>query len=192
MVRSHAPMYDPNALHWTYADYRRLTDEGDYFEFIDGQRFKNPTPTPRHGLVLGSLMSRILPFLKEHCLGTVIHGPLDVVFAEDTVLQPDLIVVLKDHLSRIKEHGLFGAPDLVMEVLLPSTESRDRVEKLAVYARHGVREYWLVDPEKKRIEIFVLEDDQLIKKAEHDSGEARSLAVLPGFAAPLAEVFERP
>ena len=80
----------------------------------------------------------------------------------------------------------------MIEILSPSTASRDRREKLGVYARYGVREYWLVDPERARIEVFVLEAGNLVKKAEHDSGEARSLAVLPGFSAPLAEVFRRP
>ena len=108
------------------------------------------------------------------------------------MLQPDIAVLLDEHRDRIRKAGLFGAPDFVIEILSPSTASRDRSEKLAVYARYGVREYWLVDPKRERIEVFVLESGDLVQKAEHDSGEARSLAVLPGFAAPLADVFRRP
>src|SRR5206468_2365640 len=97
-------------------------------------------------------------------LGALMFPTVDVVFADDTVLQPDIVVVMKANLSRIRKAGIFGAPDLVVELLSPSTESRDRREKLAVYARHGVREYWLVDPEKQRIEVFVLESGKLIRR----------------------------
>ena len=73
----------------------------------------------------------------------------------------------------------------------PGKVLRDRHDKLEVYSRYGVREYWLVDPESRRIEVFVLESGHLVKKAGHDSGEARSL-IIPGFAVPLADVFRRP
>ena len=122
----------------------------------------------------------------------LLHPPVDTVFADDTVLQPDLAVVLDEHRDMIRKGRLFGAPDFVIEILSPSTASRDRREKRAVYARQQLREYWLVDPKRARIEVFVLESGNLVKKAEHDQGEARSLAVLPGFVAPLAEVFRRP
>ena len=185
-------MYDPNALHWTYEDYRRLTDEGDYFEIIEGERVVNPPPTTWHQFASSNLELMLMLFLGKGKLGVMLHAPFDVIFADDTVLQPDIVVISRERASRIQKAGVFGAPDLVIEILSPSTASRDRADKLDVYARHGVREYWLVDPEIKRIEIFVLEDEQLIRKAGHDSGEARSLAVLPGFAAPLADVFARP
>jgi Uma2 family endonuclease len=97
-----------------------------------------------------------------------------------------------EHRDRIREAGIFGAPDFVIEVISPSTELRDRHDKLEVYYRYGVREYWLADPESQRIEVFVLESGRLVKKAQHDSGDVRSLAVLPGFSEPLAYVFRRP
>ena len=79
----------------------------------------------------------------------------------------------------------------MIEILSESHPTRDTVRKLAIYARHGVREYWIVDPKTDRIEVFVLEGDALVRKAAHDGGEVRSLVVLPGFVASLAEIFDR-
>jgi Uma2 family endonuclease len=152
----------------------------------------NPQPTLWHQIVGGNLAFLVKLYLRDQKLGVLLHPPVDVVLAQDTVLHPDLAVLLDEHRDRIREAGIFGAPDFVIEVLMPSTELRDRHDKLEVYSRYGVREYWLADPERRRIEVFVLESGRLVKKAQHDSGEARSLAVLPGFAAPLSEVFRRP
>jgi Uma2 family endonuclease len=185
-------MSNPSTFHWTYEAYVRLTDGEEHFEFIDGERFVNPVPTLWHQRASGTLFVLLTHFVEDPGSGLVCHAPLDVVFADDTVLQPDIIVILNERRDRLRKEGVFGAPDFVVEVLSPSTGSRDRREKLSVYARYGVREYWLADPELQRIEIFVLEAGNLVKKVQHDSGEARSLAVLPGFSAPLAEVFRRP
>lgn len=185
-------MSDRSTFHWTYEEYVRLTDGEEYFEFIEGRQFIQPSPSTWHQSALGHLLYRLVPYLEETKLGVVLHRPLDVVFSDDTVLQPDIILTLNEHCERIREAGIFGAPDFVIEVLMPSTELRDRHDKLEVYSRYGVREYWLADPESRRIEVFVLESGRLVKKAEHDSGEAHSIAVLPGFSVPLADVFRRP
>lgn len=185
-------MAKPGAFHWTYEEYVRRTVEGEYFEIIDGEAYVNPVPTSWHQSASRNLEFLLMLFLRGKDLGILHHAPFDVVFADDVLLQPDIVVIAKQNVPMVKKAGLFGAPDFIVEVLSPSTESRDRNEKLAVYARFGVREYWLVDPELLRIEVFVLESGRLVLKATHDSGDARSLAVLPGFTAPLAEVFARP
>ena len=192
------PHVEPDNVHWTYEDYVRH-GRGESFESIDGERFVNPQPTVWHQMASRNLARRLLRYLERQNVGELLHPPVDVIFADDTVLQPDIAVVLEEHRSRIQKAGLFGAPDFIVEFLSPSTASRDRREKRAVYARHGVREYWLADPERQRIEIFVLESGSLVKKAEHDHGEARSLAVLPGLCyrrrwprSVRRQAFERP
>jgi Uma2 family endonuclease len=185
-------MSNPTTSHWTYEDYVRLAVDDEPFEFIDGRRLVSSVPNAWHQFASQHLGSMLGTYLREKQPGLLLHPPFDTIFAEDTMLQPDIAVLLAEHRDRLQKAGLFGAPDFAIEILSPSTASRDRREKLAVYARYGVREYWLVDPERARIEIFVLEAGLLVKKAAHDSGEARSLAVLPGFSAPLAEVFRRP
>ena len=90
------------------------------------------------------------------------------------------------------KRGIFAAPDLVIEILSEHDHPRDTVRKLRIYARHGVLEYWIVDPNADRIEVFVLEGGRLVCKAAHQSGDVRSLAVLPGFSAPLSAIFALP
>ena len=154
-------MSNPSTFHWTYEDYVRLTDGEEYFEFIDGRAIRKPRaerrgtrgPAGRFSILLAPLSVE-----DTRARRTSPSPPLDVVFADDTVLQPDIIVI-SERAPRPypRRPVIFGAPDFVIEVLSPSTASRDRREKLAVYARYGVREYWLVDPERARIEVFVLE-----------------------------------
>ena len=118
-------------------------------------------------------------------------APFDVILAEDIVVQPDILFIGKTRTEIIQKRGVFGPPDLVIEILSESHPERDTVRKLAIYGRHGVPEYWIVDPERDRIEVFVLEGGALVRRAIHESGELRSLVALPGFAAPLDEIFSR-
>jgi Uma2 family endonuclease len=122
-------------------------------------------------------------------LGTFLHAPSDVVLADDTVVQPDIFFFSKAREGLIGERRITGAPDLVIEILFESDPARDTVRKLAIYGRRGVREYWIVDPKARGIEVFVLEDAALVRRAAHSDGEVRSLEVLPGLVIPLAAVF---
>jgi Uma2 family endonuclease len=185
------PMQKPGIDHWTYEDYLRLPDDGPRCEIIEGERHMTPAPWSRHQLVSQRLAFLLMSFLRETELGVLYYAPFDVILADDTVVQPDIVIVARERESKIRERGLFGAPDLAIEILSPSSESRDRVRKLEIYAKHGVREYWIVDPDRDRIEVHVLEGRRLVKKAGHGDGAARSLVVLPGFSAPLDEVFSR-
>jgi Uma2 family endonuclease len=181
-----------HAARWTYADYLRLPDDGTRCEIIEGERLMTPSPFTRHQAVSFMLERLLGDFVLPRGLGSIYHAPCDVILADNTVVQPDILFVSKARESIIEEQGIFGPPDLVIEILSKADPRRDTVRKLAIYARHGIREYWIVDPDADRIDVFVLDGKDLVKKAAHDRGEARSLAVLPGFAAPLSEVFARP
>ncbi len=114
------------------------------------------------------------------------------MLSDDTVVQPDILVFLTEHRSRTTEKGHFGPPDLAVEVLSPSTAERDRVRKLELYGRYGVREYWIVDVDARVIDVFALDGAQLVESVTHDSGVVRSVAALPGFSASLAVIFQEP
>jgi Uma2 family endonuclease len=184
-------MTRPQAVHWTYDDYLRLPDDGTRCEIIEGERLVNPAPFTRHQVVSFNLGLLLGGFVLPRRLGRILQAPCDVILAEDTVVQPDILFVSRARKSVIEERGIFGPPDLVIEILSASDPSRDTVRKLGIYARHGVREYWIVDPDADRIEVFVLEGKDLVRKAEHERGEARSLVALPGFVAPLSGIFAR-
>jgi Uma2 family endonuclease len=173
----------------TYQDYLLFPDDGKRYEIIEGEKIMTPAPVPRHQKVLGSLVRLLLKFLSGKDLGEWYIAPIDVVLSRHSVVQPDLLFITRDRLSIVGEKAITGAPDLVMEVVSEATRRTDHVRKRKLYAAHGVREHWIVDPEVERVEVFVLQGKALQKRGEHEEGEAHSPCVLPGFRAPVREVF---
>src|SRR5262245_11521399 len=175
---------------WTYEDYLLLPDDGKRYQIIRGELFMSAAPVPKHQIVSMRLFSRILQFIETHRLGICLYSPIDLVLAADCVVQPDIIFIQKDRLGIIGEKYLTAAPDLVIEILSESTRQLDLVLKRSLYAEHGVREYWTVDPKAERIDIHVLENGELALKAEVTEGEVRSPGVLPGSAFSVREIFD--
>jgi len=140
---------------WTYDDFAALPGKpGERVEVLDGDLVVTPSPTPRHQLVIGRLHSLLAPYVERHGLGWVLAGPVDVLFSQGDYAAPDLVFVRRDRKHIVGERGLEGSPDLLVEVLSPSTASRDRGRKRERYGRFGVPEYWVVDPEHQRIEVY--------------------------------------
>jgi len=187
-------MSRPTAAHWTYQDLLRIPDEADgkRYEIIEGERFVTPSPFEPHQRASRNLFRTLDSFVESRDLGEVYYAPIDVVLADHTVLVPDLVFVAKARASIIEHRGIFGPPDLVVEVLSKGTKSRDIGLKLRAYGAHGVREYWVLDPERRRISIFTLQGQELVKAAEHDSGDVVSPVALRGFSAPLDRIFGTP
>ena len=144
---------------WTYDDLASLPDDHHY-EILDGELFVSPSPTMAHQLALKRL---VLAFaeLERRKIASIWFAPLDVIMSPTRVVEPDLLVVLRERRSIIKHRGVEGAPDLVLEVLSPSTTKHDRTRKRQFYARNGVREYWIVDPDAGSIEVLELIEDGL-------------------------------
>jgi len=142
---------------WTYAEFARLPSEGSArHEIIDGELFVTPAPTSRHQRVVSELMIVMGAFVQEHALGVVLPGPIDVLFGEGDYLEPDLVFVASEREGLLSDRGVEGAPDLVVEVVSPSTASRDRGVKLERYRHFGVAEYWIVDPDARSVEVWKL------------------------------------
>lgn len=150
---SEAPLAPPEGLGpYRRADYDALPDERRC-ELILGRLYVTASPTPRHQMVALYLW-RHLESIAEAAGGFACSAPLDVVLANHSVVQPDGIYVTAERLGIVGAR-VEGAPDLVIEVVSPGSERSDRGEKLALYARTGIREYWLIDPEARSIEILV-------------------------------------
>ena len=177
------------AQRWTYEEYLLLPADGKRHEITDGERHVTPAPAPRHQAILAYLLRRIAEFAETHDLGTCLPAPVDLVLAEDTVVQPDLLFIQKDRLQIIGKDAVTAAPDLVIEILSASSRKLDYVIKFKLYAAHGVSEYWIVDPDAERIEVFVLESSQFVKKSEVTAGEVESPVVLKNLRIPVAEIF---
>ena len=137
----------------TYRDLVLFPDDGKRHELIDGEHYVTASPSTRHQRVLTELLLELHVYLREQGTGRVFPAPCDVVLSEFDVVEPDLLVVTQAANGRITEANIQGAPDLVVEILSPSTKGRDRVLKLRLYEKFGVREYWIVDPVGESIEV---------------------------------------
>jgi Uma2 family endonuclease len=142
---------------WTYAEFARLPSEGSTrYEVIDGGLVVTPGPAARHQRVVGRLFSGLFVFVEANDLGEVFPGPFDVLFAEGDYVEPDIVFVGSDRSHLVTDRGVEGPPDLVVEVLSPSTADRDRGIKLERYRLYGVPVYWVVDPDERTFELWDL------------------------------------
>jgi Uma2 family endonuclease len=145
------------AKRWTYTEFTRLPMSGSTrYEVIDDELVMTPSPGRAHQRIVGHLFSLLYTFVRTHRLGEVFVSPFDVLFAEGDYVEPDILFVRADRLQIVKDHGVDGPPDLIIEVLSPSTATRDRGIKLERYRLYGVPEYWVVDPDACTIEVWDL------------------------------------
>ncbi|HLN65008.1 MAG TPA: Uma2 family endonuclease [Symbiobacteriaceae bacterium] len=183
-------MLDPR-VKITYEDYLQLPEEQRY-EVLEGDLRMVPARGVPHQKVLYRLTKVVGDFVDQQGLGTVLFAPLDVILADDSVVQPDLLFIRNDRLAILKTEGVRGAPDLVVEVLAPnSTAKRDRGIKRRLYGRYGVQEYWLVDPQERTVEVACQRDGALetVSLAQGDAG-VRSL-LFPDLAIALSDLFRQ-
>ena len=173
---------------WTEADYFALPDTNRFVELSEGELVMPPHPTHTHQLIVLELATAMRAFVQQKDLGIVQIAPLPVRLWPGKIREPDILFVAGEHADRIGEQ-VYGPPDLVVEVLSPATQRTDRQEKTTEYARAGVREYWMVDPEARTIEVLGLREGryQLLGKWG-EGGTARS-EVLEGFEVAVKEIF---
>jgi len=145
---------------WTYDDLLALPDDGKRYEIIEGELYEMPAANLHHATVIANLIAMLIPLLTS-LGGRWLTAPLDVFFAGANPVQPDIVVILPGWSGALPLRGPEGAPDLLIEVLSPSNRTHDLLTKRALYGRAGVREYWLVDPEARTIEILSLDRDSL-------------------------------
>jgi Uma2 family endonuclease len=176
------------SAHFTYDDY--LTWPNDQrWELVNGRAYAMASPSTRHQTIAVRLTATLDRFFRNgRC--RLFAAPLDVVLSEDTVVQPDLLVVCNP--ERILDGGIKGAPDLAVEILSPSSCSYDRFLKFKRYAEAGVAEYWIVTPEQASIEVYSLSDGTYRLSEGYLQQETLTSVVFPGLSFGLSEVFEVP
>ncbi|MCB9890108.1 MAG: Uma2 family endonuclease [Planctomycetes bacterium] len=160
-----------------YTDYCSIPEDGQRHEIIDGAHFVNPAPTPRHQSASLHLAIELVATIERAELGRVLTAPIDVQLSEHDIVQPDLVVILADNAHIIAESRIVGAPDLVVEILSPSTVKHDRERKFTLYEKSGVHEYWLVDSSEQIVSQFALSDGRYERAVT--SRERIRLCVLP-------------
>lgn len=178
-IRRQAPRF-------TYEDYLLMPEDRRY-ELIEGDIYMVPSPTTRHQRIAGRIYRRLTDFAEDRNLGEVLTAPLDVKFSQYDVVQPDLLFVTKER-SNILRDRVEGAPDLLIEILSPDSRSRDLTLKRKLYFRHGVQEYWIVDPEGKAIEVLSPGQRDFRVAGIYRVGEILQSQLMPDLRIHLAEI----
>jgi Uncharacterized protein conserved in cyanobacteria len=145
----------------TVHDYLKLP-EGSPYQLIQGELVISPAPSIFHQKISKRIFQILYKNIENDQKGEVFYSPVDVYLDEESVFQPDLVVVLKDGKAKIEEKGIIGAPDVVIEVLSSSSAYYDLVEKKEVYQKYGVKEYWIVDLKRKTVEIYKNSDNEFV------------------------------
>lgn len=183
--------HQPHHIKFTYEDFLLFPDDGKRHELIDGDHYRTPSPSTKHQRISRKLLTALEGFLNQHHSGEVFAAPYDVVLSDLDVVEPDLLFVSTARAAIITEKNIQGTPDLVVEILSESTRKADEVIKRKLYQRHGVPEYWVIDPELETVKVYRISDRSYARAAELslEAGDRLTTPLLPGFQIPLSEIF---
>jgi Uma2 family endonuclease len=172
----------------TLAEYLTMPEGPPYYEFINGVAHFMPSPSMLHQECLLNLALEMKMYVRQHKLGRVFISPLDVYLSDEEYYQPDMLYVSNER-KHILQERIHGAPDLVVEVLSPSNGYKDLTHKKRMYEEFGVREYWILDPLEKAVEVlFNTENGFQISSKAYSKGSVQS-QILSGFAVDVEQLF---
>lgn len=172
----------------TLDDFMALGDEVRA-ELIAGELYMAPSPRPLHQIVSARLMRALDRATRGPESGLLLHAPMDVHLPGGDIVQPDLLYIAPGNLSIVRD-WIRGVPDLLIEIVSSGHAERDRIVKRGLYARNGVPEYWIVDPEEQTIEVLRLSRSAYVPAGYFGVGSTLVSAVLPALSLPVAEVFQ--
>ena len=164
-------------------------EDGNRYEVVDGELYVTPPPLEPHQRAVMALILYIGPYVRERRLGRLYSAPLGVVLDDENGVQPDLVYVARERLGIVAERGIEGAPDLVVEVLSPSTRGRDRGLKMRRYAAAGVPHYWIVDPRARSLEAYQLGEEGYELTSRHGPGSTFRPALFTGLEIPIDDLW---
>jgi Uma2 family endonuclease len=175
---------------YTVDDYFAMPGEYPRYELLEGELTEmTPSPTSKHQQILFKLARLLETHCESRRLGEILIAPLDVVLSPRTVVQPDIIFITEKRRAQLIGEHITGTPDLVIEILSPATGARDLNQKRKLYARSGVKEYWIVDPEDETIEIQELHGAIFSTLAIFEKGQKLSSPTFEGLAVEVEQVF---
>jgi Uma2 family endonuclease len=177
----------------TYEDFLLFPEDGKRHELIDGEHYVTPSPNLRHQRISGRLYLLIGNWIEEHPVGRLYYAPLDVLFSNYDVVEPDLLYVSNERAESALANGkhVAGAPDLVIEIGSPSTRRRDETIKRRLYERFGVSEYWTVDPDIATIRVYRTVEGRFGRAVElsAEAGDALTTPLFAELSIPVTRVF---
>lgn len=173
----------------TIEEVDRLPEDGNRYELIDGELYVSAAPRNKHQLVSAAFLELMLPFVRKHQLGRVYPAPFDAYLepGKQTRVEPDIVFVASERLGLIEETGLYGAPDLVIEIVSESSARADLFDKRDLYRRGGVPEYWIVDPDERNVLVYRFRESAEGRKLA--LGDTLTTPMLPGLEMPLNFIF---
>ena len=162
-------MFSPTQLKGklSYREYIGFPADGRRHEVIDGEHVVNPAPDTYHQTLSRRIQFQLYTQIERPGLGVVFDAPTDLQLSDFDIVQPDLIIVLRDKRTIITPTKIKGVPDLIVEILSPSSSHQDRVLKKELYRKSAVPEYWVVDPEDHAVEQFVLGNEEYSLLGRH-------------------------
>jgi Uma2 family endonuclease len=163
--------------------------EGTACQLIAGELVMSPAPIPLHQYIVVHLSMQLFQFVEAASLGQVFVSPIDVRLNERSIFQPDILFISKEKAALIGERMIEGPPDLVAEVLSPSSAYHDLRTKFRAYEQAGVQEYWIIDPERKSVEVFVSSGSKFQLQQEAEGEGAVQSVLLAGLSVDLADIF---
>jgi Uma2 family endonuclease len=170
----------------TYTDYAAIPDEAGRFELLDGELLAmSPAPSAVHQLVSKELQKALYQCDNDYF---VLDAPVDVILSQYSVLQPDIVMLRKDKLHLLTKRGIEGPPDVVVEILSPSTVQKDRGKKKDIYAHYGVPEYWIVDIGNELLEQYLHRDGKFELHHVYLGDEPVQSPNVPCIAFTMAEI----
>ncbi len=176
-------------VRFTYHDYLQLPEDKRY-EILDGDLYVCPSPTVKHQRVSRNLQIALWQYVRAMGSGEVLNAPCDVILSDENVVQPDIFYVRKEHAGVIGEANIQGAPDLAVEILSRGNRNRDLEIKRKIYARFGVQEYWIVDPDAATIEVLIWNESGYVSVGVYGKTDRLSSSLLPDLDLPLGEIFD--
>lgn len=178
-----------------FADYVNFPSDGQRHELIDGEHYVTPTPLLRHQRVAGRLHVAFSIYFRETPIGESLMAPLAVILSDHDVVEPDVLVVVRDQHEILSDTWVFGAPAIAVEVVSPSSRRRDEQLKRQLYDRVGVREYWMVYPDRQVIRVARRTAHGVLQIQPENAAAANDTLtspLLPGFTLELSDLFRQP
>ncbi len=171
----------------TAAEFFALPETTQPMELLNGELILSPAPVPRHQAITGSTYF-VLRTLANTLGGRVYASPIDVYLDEGQVPQPDVVYLAPDSRCEVGDKRLVGPPDLVVEVFSSGSVRRDKIDKFELYDRYGVREYWMIDPVERYVEVYRRDGEALVQQGVYGPGQTFAAAVLHGAAIPVDDL----
>jgi Uma2 family endonuclease len=169
-VKESALAYKTEKKVYTYEDWVKLPEDSWGYEIINGELTKSPSPMTNHQRVVANIAFELQVYLRSTQQGELIFAPMDVVLSNTNIFQPDILFISNENSDIITEKNIQGAPDLIAEVLSPSTTYKDLFDKKELYEQFGVKEYWIIDPKREWVEVYTLNKSKysLLQKIEKE------------------------